>query len=204
MNSAGAICEQEGHHADFEVGWGRVVAKIWTHKIDGLTESDFVLAAKFDLLWKGGMMTSVQDNIISRRSIYRFKESPMISPLETAFEAPRHAPCHKQTHPWNFYVLGEETRISMIPEIERLAKDKAAKVGEDGVQEGIQRAISKILSPPVLIAVTSSVTPGDSFREMEDYAATVCSVQNLVLSSLGSGIGSQWSTGSITRSDLWL
>ena len=50
VNSAGAVCEQEGHHADFEVGWGRVVAKIWTHKIDGLTESDFVLAAKFDLL----------------------------------------------------------------------------------------------------------------------------------------------------------
>ena len=50
VNSAGAICEQEGHHADFEVSWGRVVAKIWTHKINGLTESDFVLAAKFDRL----------------------------------------------------------------------------------------------------------------------------------------------------------
>ena len=47
-NSAGAICEEQGHHADFEVGWGRVKAMIWTHKIDGLTESDFVLAAKFD------------------------------------------------------------------------------------------------------------------------------------------------------------
>ena len=147
-------------------------------------------------------MTRVQDNIISRRSIYRFEGSPVdISSLETAFEAARHAPCHKQTHPWKFYVLGRESRISMIPEIERLAKDKAAMVGEDGVQEGIQRAISKILSPPVLIAVTSSVTPGDSFREMEDYAATVCSVQNLVLSLWDQGIGSQWSTGSITRSD---
>jgi len=47
-NSAGAVCEEQGHHADFEVGWGRVRAMIWTHKIDGLTESDFVLAAKFD------------------------------------------------------------------------------------------------------------------------------------------------------------
>ena len=47
-NAAGAICEEQGHHADFEVGWGRVKAMIWTHKIDGLTESDFVLAAKFD------------------------------------------------------------------------------------------------------------------------------------------------------------
>ena len=47
-NLAGEICEEEGHHADFEVGWGRVKAEIWTHKIDGLTESDFYLAAKFD------------------------------------------------------------------------------------------------------------------------------------------------------------
>ncbi len=48
INVAGGICEDEGHHADFEVGWGRVNAEIWTHKIDGLTESDFFLAAKFD------------------------------------------------------------------------------------------------------------------------------------------------------------
>ena len=48
VNAAGGICEDEGHHADFEVGWGRVNAEIWTHKIDGLTESDFFLAAKFD------------------------------------------------------------------------------------------------------------------------------------------------------------
>lgn len=48
VNRAGAVCEAEGHHADFELGWGRVRAKIWTHKIDGLTESDFVLAAKLD------------------------------------------------------------------------------------------------------------------------------------------------------------
>ena len=47
-NAVGAICEEQGLHADFEVGWGRVYAMIWTHKINGLTESDFVLAAKFD------------------------------------------------------------------------------------------------------------------------------------------------------------
>ena len=47
-NSLGAICELQNHHADFELGWGGVRAVIYTHKIDGLTESDFVLAAKFD------------------------------------------------------------------------------------------------------------------------------------------------------------
>jgi 4a-hydroxytetrahydrobiopterin dehydratase len=48
VNAAGAICEEEFHHADFDFGWGRVGVTIWTHKIDGLTESDFVLAAKLD------------------------------------------------------------------------------------------------------------------------------------------------------------
>jgi len=49
-NKLGGICEEQNHHADFELGWGRVQAMIYTHKIDGLTESDFVLAAKFDAL----------------------------------------------------------------------------------------------------------------------------------------------------------
>jgi|TARA_B100001094_G_scaffold294437_1_gene315058 nitroreductase len=148
------------------------------------------------------MMSRVQDTIVSRRSIYRFEEGPVdIASLETAFEAARHAPCHKQTHPWKFYVLGKEARSSMIPEIERLAREKAAGRGEDEIQEGIQKAISKILSPPVLLVVTSALTPEDDFREMEDYAATACSVQNLALSLWDQGIGSQWSTGGITRSD---
>ena len=49
-NQLGEVCEQQNHHADFELGWGRVVSVIFTHKIDGLTESDFVLAAKFDTI----------------------------------------------------------------------------------------------------------------------------------------------------------
>lgn len=48
VNAAGEICEQENHHANFELGWGRVGIQIWTHKINGLTESDFILAAKID------------------------------------------------------------------------------------------------------------------------------------------------------------
>jgi len=47
-NRVGAIAEQEGHHPDLHVGWGRCRVEIWTHKINGLTESDFYLAAKAD------------------------------------------------------------------------------------------------------------------------------------------------------------
>ncbi len=47
-NRVGAIAEEQGHHPDISLSWGKVGLQIWTHKIDGLTESDFVLAAKAD------------------------------------------------------------------------------------------------------------------------------------------------------------
>ncbi len=48
VNRIGAIAEEQGHHPDLSLGWGRVEVRIWTHKINGLTESDFILAAKCD------------------------------------------------------------------------------------------------------------------------------------------------------------
>jgi 4a-hydroxytetrahydrobiopterin dehydratase len=47
-NRVGEIAEQQGHHPDLHVGWGRCTVEIWTHKISGLTDSDFYLAAKAD------------------------------------------------------------------------------------------------------------------------------------------------------------
>ena len=46
----GEMAEQQDHHPDIYLSWGRVKITIWTHKIDGLTESDFVFAAKADAL----------------------------------------------------------------------------------------------------------------------------------------------------------
>jgi 4a-hydroxytetrahydrobiopterin dehydratase len=48
VNRVGAVAEREGHHPDICLTWGRVDVKTYTHKIDGLTESDFILAAKID------------------------------------------------------------------------------------------------------------------------------------------------------------
>lgn len=47
-NRVGDVAEQQGHHPDIELGWGRVKIILCTHKINGLTESDFILAAKAD------------------------------------------------------------------------------------------------------------------------------------------------------------
>jgi 4a-hydroxytetrahydrobiopterin dehydratase len=48
VNRAGAVAEAEGHHPDLCLSWGKVEATVYTHKVDGLTESDFILAAKID------------------------------------------------------------------------------------------------------------------------------------------------------------
>ncbi len=48
VNRAGSIAEKQGHHPDIYLSWGKAGVKIWTHKINGLTESDFILAAKID------------------------------------------------------------------------------------------------------------------------------------------------------------
>lgn len=50
VNRIGALAEEQGHHPDLFLAWGKVRVDLWTHKIDGLTESDFILAAKIDRL----------------------------------------------------------------------------------------------------------------------------------------------------------
>ena len=50
VNAVGAIAEAEGHHPDILFGWGYATITLQTHKIDGLHENDFIIAAKIDAL----------------------------------------------------------------------------------------------------------------------------------------------------------
>ncbi len=52
VNRVGAVAEEQGHHPDILLAWGKAEITLWTHKIDGLTESDFIMAAKIDRLFK--------------------------------------------------------------------------------------------------------------------------------------------------------
>jgi 4a-hydroxytetrahydrobiopterin dehydratase len=49
-NRVGAVAEAEGHHPELCLSWGWVKVRLWTHAIDGLSENDFILAAKIDQL----------------------------------------------------------------------------------------------------------------------------------------------------------
>src|SRR5580693_1652985 len=48
VNKVGEVAEAQGHHPDILLAWGKVEITLWTHAVDGLTESDFILAAKID------------------------------------------------------------------------------------------------------------------------------------------------------------
>jgi len=50
-NAVGELAEHEGHHPDLHLSWGRVRVETWTHKIKGLHQNDFILAAKTDELY---------------------------------------------------------------------------------------------------------------------------------------------------------
>ena len=50
LNKVARVAEDEGHHPDVLVRWGRVIVTLWTHAAKGLTENDFILAAKIDQL----------------------------------------------------------------------------------------------------------------------------------------------------------
>lgn len=48
VNTVGELAEEEGHHPEIRFGWGHAEIEIWTHKIDGLHQNDFILAARID------------------------------------------------------------------------------------------------------------------------------------------------------------
>ncbi len=50
VNRVGEVAEEQGHHPEITFTWGKAEIEIWTHKINGLTESDFILAARIDQL----------------------------------------------------------------------------------------------------------------------------------------------------------
>ena len=54
VNQVGELAEEQGHHPDIFLAWGKVEITTWTHKINGLTVNDFILAAKSDKLYQAG------------------------------------------------------------------------------------------------------------------------------------------------------
>jgi nitroreductase len=127
-----------------------------------------------------------------RRSINLFEpESVEVDVLMDAIEVARWAPNHRLTEPWRFYVIGEKTKQA----IARTAADFEAET--KGERVGAAR-LQRLSAIPAYFVVTARRSD-DPLLDREDYAATCCAIQNLMLYMWQRGVGVKWTTGAITR-----
>lgn len=135
----------------------------------------------------------VMEALLSRRTIGDFTDEKVPDMIVTsALEAARWAPNHKLTEPWKFYWLGANT-------IEAIAKLNSETIEASGQPTKAAAKYEKWRNIKGWIAVTSALSPENSLIEQEDYAATCCSIQNMMLALHSQGVGSKWTTGAVTR-----
>lgn len=130
--------------------------------------------------------------IRGRRSVVQFQpELPDPDILRAAVEAARWAPNHHLTNPWRFYVLGPQARDAVITlNTELVAQKRGAAQAE--AKDKRWRNV------PGWLVVTCRKND-DEVTAREDYAATACAIQNLMLYLHSAGVASKWTTGAVTR-----
>ncbi len=133
------------------------------------------------------------DAIHARRTIHSFNSKKVQEVIiKRAIKAANQAPCHRHTFPWRFTSLNLKKR-KLIAELSLKLKSGDRSLD----REGKEKILKKILGPSHLLAA-SQIISSDTQRKLEDYAACACAIQNLSLSLVADGVGSKWSTGSIT------
>lgn len=136
---------------------------------------------------------AVFEALKSRRTIGDFTDDVVSDDVVTrAVEAARWAPNHKLTEPWKFYWLGGEA-------IEEISKLNAALLKADGKPAKAKAKYERWRSIKGWLVVTSRRSLDNALMEQEDYAATCCAVQNLLLALHSEGVGTKWTTGAVTR-----
>jgi len=136
----------------------------------------------------------VAEVIRGRRSVANFRpERPDVALIRAAVEAARWAPNHHLTNPWRFYILGEQTRAAVIALNTSLVE---ARRGESAAAAKDKRW-RKV---PGWLVVTCRKSD-DELVAREDYAATACAIQNLMLYLHSAGVATKWTTGAVTRAD---
>lgn len=135
---------------------------------------------------------SIAELIRNRRTVNLFTPEPVAPEiLLEAIDLARWAPNHRLTEPWRFYLFGSATRAAAI---ECWAGFEAELKGEAAGQARRKR-LAEIPGHFVL----TSARDEDGLIELENYAATACAAQNLMLYLWQRGVGVKWTSGAITR-----
>ena len=133
----------------------------------------------------------ITDAIFGRRTIHSYLDDEVpVEVLHDIVLAAHQAPNHRLTWPWRFTVVGRKTREALLPTAYALKQVTAPSMKK--------RIRNKLLNPGALVVVTQRNCE-NTHQEREDYAATCCAIQNLMLAAYAKGFGTKWSTGSLTQ-----
>lgn len=141
----------------------------------------------------------VREAIKTRRSIGRVRPDPVPRELvEEILESAVHAPNHKITEPWRFYVFSGKGRGELARARAELARILAEAEGEEEeyVAGRVSRERKKAFRAPVVIAVISK-GGRDEVETLENYAACAAAVQNMQLTAHALGLATMWRTGPV-------
>src|SRR3954465_14599602 len=138
---------------------------------------------------------NVTDAVRDRRSIKRFTDQPLSrQDVETLLTAATHAPNHRLTQPWRFYVLGPKARHAYGG---ALGDRKARKLEDPQAGQAVRETVAnEHRALPAMIVVAVVETDNPEQRE-EDYAAAMMAIQNMSLAALELGLGTHIKTGAV-------
>ncbi len=142
---------------------------------------------------------TILEAIHARRTVQNYQHSEISKEhLQEALEAALTAPNHKYTFPWQFVVVGRETRARLVDIAVELKLSKHNDPTEETKAKVRGKVCQKLLNPAALVVFLSEVCE-DEFRRREDYASVACAIQNFSLALVHQGYGSKWGTGGLTR-----
>ena len=104
------------------------------------------------------------------------------------------APCHRRNEPWRFTVIFKEEMSRFTEVINKSCEEVFASMGEEFLntkRSDLQKKLANV-GAVVMVSYTKDAAP---VIDQENYAATCCAIQNLMLAATDKGIGSFWSTG---------
>lgn len=141
------------------------------------------------------VITAIQ----TRRTHHDFRPDPVPrAVVEACLAAAVWAPNHKLTEPWEFYVFTGDTKERLARLRGDLKRTKFADPQSEQAERSYQRAYGELATVPwaILVAMKRDENPA---RQQEDYAATCCAIQNLMLAAHAQGVGTYWGTGPLVN-----
>jgi len=144
---------------------------------------------------------AVSELIRTRRTVRSFNGEPVSDEtIAELIEAAIWAPNHRMTEPWRFYVLAKsgEGRRQVAELAHEWTRNNTLNPNPERAKSSAEAARAELLDAPALIYVYSLLGDSDEIAE-ENYSATSCAIQNLMLAAHARGLGVGWSTGKPTR-----